>query len=143
VADVFVAIYEQALAAKRKSPPGNWWKKLYWMGRSRLSKNRNRARRATPTASCAEERAQLDDTFAILAAQAERAAVVRHDFQVILEKARERLTPRARAVLLARVQGFSYMEIAEILGTTPSAVSVHYSNALSKLAEKEDRKNAA
>ncbi len=134
VADVFVRIYEQALAGERVSTPRKWWKKLYWMARSQVSKNRDRARRATPTASCAD---------ALLAAKAEENAAVRHDFQVIIERACERLTPRARAILLARVQGFSYKQIAEILGTTPSAARAHYSRACSRLTDKEGKRNAA
>ena len=143
VADVFLRIYEQALAGALGSPPRKWWKKLYWRVRSQVFKNRNRAKRATPTASCLEERGRLVEALAVSTARAEEDGVVRHDFQAILEKACERLTPRERAVLLARVQGLSYKEIAKIVGTTPSAARVHYSKARSKLAEDEDKKDAA
>lgn len=138
MADVLVRVYEQALAGQWVSPPRDWWRKLYWMARSQVSKNRNRAMRAIPTASRAETRMKLEEVPA-----AEDEVVGGHDFQVILARACKRLTPRERAVLLARVQGFSHKEIAEILGTTPPAARVHYSNACSKLAQDEEGRNAA
>jgi RNA polymerase sigma-70 factor (ECF subfamily) len=57
-------------------------------------------------------------------------------YQQILEQAIDNLSPQQREVFrLAKIEGYSYMEIAEELGISVLTVKVHMNKALASLRE--------
>jgi RNA polymerase sigma-70 factor (ECF subfamily) len=130
IEDLLHDIYARVYDAARRQLPDNPKAFVFTTARNLLS-NRIRERAVIPIEAVSD----LDAlNFAIETPGPERSVIARDELRH-LSAAIEKLPPRGReVVMMRRVEGLSRTEIAQRMGISEEAVSVHLSRAMDALA---------
>jgi RNA polymerase sigma factor (sigma-70 family) len=140
VADMLLELYQKTLSGDFWQPPRNWWGFLLWRARRHLSRNRMRAARykllelymeqpeKRRRAKGQKQGASLEQEAIVYKTPYNRVAA-KDEFEHLLVRASERLSPAQRKVFFARASGLMYAEIAEIVGAKLGSARVLSSKA--------------